>query len=75
MKIKVNNKNESSIEMSISLSWKDIQQDYINQENEVLSNAKEKGARKGKLVGIQKDIFLKNNRDYINSTFDFFENS
>ena len=56
-------------ELNVSLLWKDIQQDYIDQENTVLLNAKEKGARKGKLKGIQKEIFLKNNRDYINSSF------
>jgi len=69
MKIKIKQKNDSLIELNVSLIWEDIQQDYADQENEVLSNAKEKGARKGKLKGIQKDIFLKNNREYINSTF------
>ena len=69
MKIKINSKNDSLIELSVNLPWKNIEQDYINQENEVLSNAKEKGARKGKLRGVQKEIFLKNNREYINSTF------
>ena len=46
MKIKINSKNDSLIELSVNLPWKNIEQDYINQENEVLSNAKEKGARK-----------------------------
>ena len=69
MKINVKQKNDSLVELNVSLVWKDIQQDYIDQENTVLLNAKEKGARKGKLKGIQKEIFLKNNRDYINSSF------
>ena len=69
MKIKIKQKNDSLIEMNVSLSWENIQQDYIDQENKILLNAKEKGARKGKLKGIQKEIFLKNNKDYISSTF------
>ena len=69
MKINVKQKNDSLVELNVSLVWKDIQQDYIDQETTVLLNAKEKGARKGKLKGIQKEIFLKNNRDYINSSF------
>ena len=69
MKINVKQKNDSLVELNVSLLWKDIQQDYIDQENTVLLSAKEKGARKGKLKGIQKEIFLKNNRDYINSSF------
>ena len=66
MEININKKNDSLIELNVSLIWKDIQQDYIDQENKILLGAKEKGARKGKLKGIQKEIFLKNNRDYIN---------
>ena len=69
MKIKIKQKNDSLIEMNVSLSWEKIQQDYIDQKNKILLGAKEKGARKGKLKGIQKEIFLKNNKDYINSTF------
>ncbi len=69
MEIKIKQKNDSLIEMNVSLSWENIQQDYIDQKNKILLGAKEKGARKGKLKGIQKEIFLKNNKDYINSTF------
>ena len=69
MKINIKQKNDSLVELNVSLLWKDIQQDYLDQENTVLLSAKEKGARKGKLKGIQKEIFLKNNRDYINSSF------
>ena len=69
MEIKIKQKNDSLIEMNVSLSWEKIQQDYIDQKNKILLGAKEKGARKGKLKGIQKEIFLKNNKDYINSTF------
>ena len=69
MKINIKQKNDSVIELNVSLIWEDIQQDYIDQENKILLGAKEKGARKGKLKGIQKEIFLKNNRDYINSSF------
>ena len=69
MKINVKQKNDFLVELNVSLEWKEIQKDYIDQENTVLLSAKEKGARKGKLKGIQKEIFLKNNRDYINSSF------
>ena len=69
MKIDIKQKNDFLTELTVSLPWKDISEDYIDQENQVLLGAKEKGARKGKLKGIQKDLFLKNNRDYINSSF------
>ena len=62
MKINITQKNEALIELIIKQLWKDINQDYIDQETEVLSNAKEKGARKGKLKGVQKQLFLKNNQ-------------
>ena len=69
MNINIKHKNDFLNELTVSLSWADISQDYTEQENKVLLGAKEKGARKGKLKGIQKDLFLKNNRDYINSNF------
>ena len=69
MKIIVKEKNDSLIEFNVSMLWKEIEEDYGNELNKVLSNVKEKGARKGKLKGIQKEIFLKKNRDYINSSF------
>ena len=69
MNINIKHKNDFLNELTVSLSWADISQDYTEQENKVLLGAKEKGARKGKLKGIQKDLFLKNNRDYINSSF------
>ena len=69
MKINIKEKSDSVILLNLKLKWKDIEIEYFNVQNKILSGSKEKGARKGKLVGIQKDIFLKNNRDYINSTF------
>ena len=69
MKIKIKEKNDSVILLNLKLAWDYIESDYIDVENKALSNSKEKGARKGKLMGIQKEIFLKNNRDYINSSF------
>jgi trigger factor len=69
MKIDIKQKNDFLTELTVSLPWKDISKDYTDQEKQVLLGAKEKGARKGKLKGIQKDLFLKNNRDYINSSF------
>jgi len=69
MKINIKEKSDSVILLNLKLKWKDIEVEYFNVQNKILSGSKEKGARKGKLVGIQKDIFLKNNRDYINSTF------
>ena len=50
---------------SVQLKWADIEKDYITEQNKILSEAKSKGARKGKLVGIQRDLFIKNNKDYI----------
>ena len=61
MNINIKHKNDFLNELTVSLSWADISQDYTEQENKVLLGAKEKGARKGKLKGIQKDLFLKNN--------------
>ena len=69
MKINIKEKNDSDILLNLKLSWEDIKNDYFEVEKNVLSSSKEKGARKGKLMGIQKEIFLKNNRDYINSSF------
>ena len=69
MKINIKEKNDSVILLNLELAWDYIKLDYIDVENKALSNSKEKGARKGKLMGIQKEIFLKNNRDYINSSF------
>ena len=69
MKINIKEKNDSVILLNLQLEWKDIESDYNDVQNKVLSSSKEKGARKGKLRGIQKDIFLKNNRDYVNSSF------
>ncbi len=69
MKINVKQKNDSLVEFSVQLKWADIEKDYITEQNKILSEAKSKGARKGKLVGIQRDLFIKNNKDYINSSF------
>ena len=69
MKINIKQKNDFLTELTVNLTWNDISKDYADQEDKVLSGAKEKGARKGKLKGIQKELFLKNNRDYINSSF------
>ena len=62
MKIIVKEKNDSLIEFNVSMLWKDIEEDYDNELNKVLSNVKEKGARKGKLKGIQRELFIKNNK-------------
>ena len=69
MKINVKQKNDSLIEFNVQLKWADIEKDYIAEQNKILSETKQKGARKGKLVGIQRDLFIKNNKDYINSSF------
>ena len=69
MKIKVKKINDSQVEMNITNAWKDIEEDYSKELNKLLSNASQKGARKGKLVGIQKQLFIKNNKDYIDSNF------
>ena len=69
MEINIKEKNDSIILLNLKLKWEDIKSDYNDVQNKILSSSKEKGARKGKLRGIQKDIFLKNNRDYINSNF------
>ena len=69
MKINVKQKNDSLVEFSVNLKWADIEKDYFAEQNKILSETKQKGARKGKLVGIQRDLFIKNNKDYINSSF------
>ena len=69
MKIIVKEKNDSLIEFNVSMLWKDIEEDYDNELNKVLLNVKEKGARKGKLKGIQRELFIKNNKSYIDSQF------
>ena len=69
MKIKVKKINDSQVEMNITNAWKDIEKDYSKELNKLLSSASQKGARKGKLVGIQKQLFIKNNKDYIDSNF------
>ena len=69
MKINIKQKNDSIVELNVSLKWEDIEKDYISEQNKILSETKQKGARKGKLVGIQREIFIKNNKDYINSNF------
>ena len=69
MKINIKQKNDSIVELNVSLKWADIEKDYISEQNKILSETKQKGARKGKLVGIQREIFIKNNKDYINSNF------
>ena len=68
MKINVKQKNDSLVEFSVQLKWADREKDYITEQNKILSEAKSKGARKGKLVGIQRDLFIKNNKDYIKSS-------
>ena len=65
MKIKVKEKNDSLLEFSVNILWEDIKEDYSKELNKVLSNIKEKGARKGKLKGIQRELFIKNNKSYI----------
>jgi len=69
MKIKVKKINDSQVEMNITNVWEDVAEDYSKELNKLLSNASQKGARKGKLVGIQKQLFIKNNKDYIDSNF------
>ena len=69
MKINIKQKNDSLVELSVNLEWADIEKDYIAEQNKIISEAKQKGARKGKLFGVQREIFLKNNKDYINSSF------
>jgi len=69
MKINIKQKEDSLLELSVILKWSDIEKDYIGQQNKIISETKQKGARKGKLVGVQRDIFIKNNKDYINSSF------
>ena len=69
MKIKVKNINDSLIELNITALWKDIEQDYQSELNKVLASASQKGARKGKLVGVQRQLFIKNNKSYIDSQF------
>ena len=69
MKINIKQKEDSLLELSVILKWSDIEKDYIGQQNKIISETKQKVARKGKLVGVQRDIFIKNNKDYINSSF------
>ena len=69
MDIKRKNKSDCNVELDIKLKWSEIEKDYFSELNKILANTKQKGARKGKLVGIQKDLFLKNNQDYIKATF------
>ena len=61
MKINIKNNNDYEIKMTVELSWDDIKDDYNSQVNKELSNAKVKGARKGRLRGLQKELWLKNN--------------
>ena len=69
MKINIKQKSDSIIELGVNLKWADIEKDYISEQNKILSQTTQKGARKGKLIGIQREIFIKNNKDYINSNF------
>ena len=69
MKINIKEKSDAMLELKVSLKWADIERDYISEQNKILSNTKERGTRRGKLRGIQRELFIKNNKDYINSNF------
>jgi FKBP-type peptidyl-prolyl cis-trans isomerase (trigger factor) len=69
MKINIKQKNDSLIEFSVKLKWEDIEKDYVSEQNKIISESKQKGARKGKLVGVQREIFIFFYKDYINSNF------
>ena len=53
MEINIKEKNDSIILLNLKLIWDDIKSDYNDVQNKILSSSKEKGARKGKLRGIQ----------------------
>ena len=69
MNIKVKEINDSLLELNITSLWEDIEKDYFNELNKLLANTSQKGARKGKLIGIQKQLFIKNNKSHIDSNF------
>ena len=69
MNIKRKSKSDCNVELDIKLKWSEIEKDYFTELDKILANTKQKGARKGKLVGIQRELFIKNNKDYIKATF------
>ena len=73
MKIKTNKINDSLLELNITCIWENIEGDYFKEQNKLLANVNQKGARKGKLIGIQRELFIKNNKDSINSNFVDFQ--
>ena len=73
MNIKVKEINDSLLELNITSLWEDIEKDYFNELNKLLANTSQKGARKGRLIGIQKQLYIKNNKSHIDSNFVEFE--
>ena len=73
MKIKAKNISDSLVELSIKLLWKNIKEDYFEEQNKLVSDAEKKANQGYNYIGPQKQLFLKkflkNNQDFIKATF------
>ena len=60
MKIKLKNVNDFTKELQCVVSWEDLKQSFSDEFNEYKSNHTPKGGRKGKVTGLNLEIFKRN---------------
>ena len=69
MKTKLKNKNSFTTELSVTIPWPDLEQDYKVAFDRAKDNYTPKGGRKGKVFGVQLKLFKKNYTPSIEAQF------
>ncbi len=69
MKTKVKNKNSFTKELSVTVSWKDLKEDYQKAFDKAKDHYTPPGGRKGKVYGVQLKLFKKNYTPSIEAQF------
>ncbi len=69
MKIKLKNTNDYTKELKCTVPWSDLEQSFIDEFNKYKSNHTPKGGRKGKVSGVNLEIFKRNYSASIEASF------
>tara|TARA_Y100001936_G_scaffold170417_1_gene166695 strand:+ start:106 stop:1401 length:1296 start_codon:yes stop_codon:yes gene_type:complete len=69
LKTKVKNKNSFTKELSVTVSWKDLKEDYQKAFDKAKDHYTPPGGRKGKVYGVQLKLFKKNYTPSIEAQF------
>ena len=69
MKLKLNNINDYTRELTCVVPWENLKESFQNEFDRMKSNHTPKGGRKGKVTGINLEIFKKNYGPAIEANF------